>query len=443
MFSFLFIFSPLLYGCNVNNSSNILERRAAPASIPSASQDAPSSDLCTTVMNRSTMIGNNDNNHVKKLLSSYGNPIQDKCKSVLQIFQEPHENGNYVMYMIADRHTFKTILGGLLFLAQSDPNKVKSIAELLEIPNQNNLSSFKLESVNGRKHLIDRLCKVADHPDKFIIEKFKNIIRSDIGQATIVFLRNYIHTNPNIGNIEDIEDVIEWLQGYYNKYNKEKLEIMYCPWYDGHSCDQPCFGQHKAIEHLLSHITKDTMLCLWHNGALCGELYFEQEALKQHLLSHIDVKPSEINLYHPCKWHECNEKTFINETYLDKHVQDKHVAKSDVPHTCYWDNCGKKFKNRHGLKNHTRIHTGEKIYRCINCSQSFTQKGNFNRHMHIHTRKKLFKCAYCKYASARVDSFKKHVRSMHRGKKSFKCAYCKYASSRVGIFKKHICQMHT
>lgn len=48
------------------------------------------------------------------------------------------------------------------------------------------------------------------------------------------------------------------------------------------------------------------------------------------------------------------------------------------PHKC--ETCGKGFKNKAKLIEHTRTHTGEKPFKCDKCQRRFTQKSNLIRH---------------------------------------------------------------
>ena len=52
------------------------------------------------------------------------------------------------------------------------------------------------------------------------------------------------------------------------------------------------------------------------------------------------------------------------------------------------------------LKRHTRMHTGEKRYKCDMCSARFERKGNLKMHTRIHTGDKPYQCEtwYAKFS---------------------------------------------
>jgi uncharacterized Zn-finger protein len=75
---------------------------------------------------------------------------------------------------------------------------------------------------------------------------------------------------------------------------------------------------------------------------------------------------------------------------------------SGRPFSC--SECGKDFKRRSNLKQHERVHTGEKPFACPRCDFRYSRKGHLTRHLRAHTGEKPFECSYCDFCCSRKNN---------------------------------------
>ncbi|XP_076339918.1 uncharacterized protein LOC143240776 isoform X2 [Tachypleus tridentatus] len=101
----------------------------------------------------------------------------------------------------------------------------------------------------------------------------------------------------------------------------------------------------------------------------CKSLFSDKKHLEKHELIHATSNQS-------CKI--CN-KSFANVYRLQRHMISH--DESAVLRKFKCPECGKAFKFKHHLKEHLRIHSGEKPFTCPNCGKRFSHSGSYSSHM--------------------------------------------------------------
>uniref|UniRef100_A0A672FPH3 C2H2-type domain-containing protein n=2 Tax=Salarias fasciatus TaxID=181472 RepID=A0A672FPH3_SALFA len=192
-------------------------------------------------------------------------------------------------------------------------------------------------------------------------------------------------------------------------------------------CEKTYGLKRDLKEHMVLHTGEKPYAC-----EHCGKAFARRPSLRIHRLLHC----SRMTYTQPPKV-QCSvcPKLLANSGSLRNHMK---LHTGEKQHIC--QHCGKCFTQKGNLECHLRIHNGEKPFACTECSQTFSQRPELRRHMFSHTGG-AFLCSYCGRSLRDPHSLRAHER-LHTGERPHRCSVCGKGYTLATKLRRHMRSSH-
>lgn len=184
-------------------------------------------------------------------------------------------------------------------------------------------------------------------------------------------------------------------------------------------CGAKMAYRYQLVPHMECHVNGKSYTC-----PHCPKTFNTRRAMRKHENIHKNL--SKRYNCEVCGW------LFREKNGLTQHMR-KHTG--EKPYKCKL--CERNFFQSSYLNIHMRTHSGERPYRCELCNVGFTSQNLLTRHIRRHRNERPYNCDMCDEAFFSRLSLQEHKR-LHTGEQPFSCLTCEKTFSRRSTFRNHL-----
>lgn len=103
-------------------------------------------------------------------------------------------------------------------------------------------------------------------------------------------------------------------------------------------------------------------------------------------------------------------KLFATQKHLTRHK----MYHDEPKYKCTFEGCSKAFIDNAKLKDHVKLHEGNRDHLCHLCEKSYFHQKDLKRHLDVAHKATIFYCEICSFTISRKDYLRNHLNSAHK-----------------------------
>lgn len=244
-------------------------------------------------------------------------------------------------------------------------------------------------------------------------------------------------------HLENLASIIDDYTAKYRESDREQDELLQSSMLDPES--SPSGSLQETVLRLVketrtTRLNEEGLSALGALGNIMSSVRIAMEQLAGTLSSADMAK--ELKTYYGQNWFKCPKHAcfYFHEGFLSAKLRDRHVERHERPFCCTETGCSRVqigFSSEKELKKHmlvthpdpgalswkfTKVKKPKprRLFQCTLCSKEYTRSTSLRQHLRIHSGERPFICIICNMAFTRLADLKRHEK-VHSMKRPYIC----------------------